>query len=118
MKKASIEFYKKGWFWRWRVTAANNEIIGASSESFWRRKATEKNLELLYHAMHSHFNGGVKFIEFYKRGSTWRWRVRALNEKIIGSSSESFWRLKTAERNAELLYNALKLRFESKIDLT
>lgn len=38
--------------WRWRVTAENGKIIGASSESYKRRKDCKENVDLLFDALH------------------------------------------------------------------
>jgi len=46
--KALIEFLRdEQKNWRWRVTARNGEIIGASSEGFSSAQACKKNIELL-----------------------------------------------------------------------
>ncbi len=48
---AHIEHYQdKAGEWRWRVTAANGEIIGASSEGYKRPEDAKQNLRLLVHA--------------------------------------------------------------------
>jgi len=43
-----IEFYQdKQDKWRWRITADNGEIVGASSQGFSTRASADTNLRLL-----------------------------------------------------------------------
>ncbi len=42
-----LEFYEANDGWRWRLTAANNEIVGASSEAFTSKPAAVNNFLLL-----------------------------------------------------------------------
>lgn len=46
-KKRPLEFYQAGDGWRWRLTAGNNEIVGASSEAFSSEPAAINNFLLL-----------------------------------------------------------------------
>lgn len=46
-KKKPLEFYEASDGWRWRLTASNNEIVGASSESFSSEPAAINNFLLL-----------------------------------------------------------------------
>ena len=46
-KKKPLEFYQANDGWRWRLTAANNEIVGASSEAFSSEPAAINNFLLL-----------------------------------------------------------------------
>jgi len=47
-----IEFYEdQAKEWRWRITASNGEIVGASSEGFKALGDAEKNLELVGEAI-------------------------------------------------------------------
>ena len=46
-ENAPLEFYEAGDGWRWRLTAANNEIVGASSEAFTSKPAAVNNFLLL-----------------------------------------------------------------------
>jgi len=52
-----VEFYRtKVWKqWRWRIKAANNRIIGSSSEGYWNKKDCEHNLELNYNALKQYY---------------------------------------------------------------
>ncbi len=83
---------KKGEF-RWRRTAPNGQIVGASSEGYSSKKACEEN-------MNRGPNPSDKW-EFYKdkRGEH-RWRRTASNGNIIGASTEGYKSKKDAEANA------------------
>ena len=44
----SVEFYEdKAGKYRWRITAANNEIVGGSTQGFSTKQKAEENLDLL-----------------------------------------------------------------------
>lgn len=44
--KPKLEIYKdKSGEWRWRITANNNDIIGASCEGYKNKADAEKNLK-------------------------------------------------------------------------
>lgn len=79
--------------WRWRRTASNGQIVGASSEGYSRRSDCEAN-------MNCGPNPSDKW-DFYedKRGE-WRWRRKASNGNIIGASSEGYKKRSDAEANA------------------
>lgn len=52
-------------------------------------------------------------VEFYKSRFQWRWKITASNGRIIAAASESFWRIKGAEKNLKSTYDALKAHFET-----
>lgn len=59
MSGMKVEFYKSGIFrkgWRWRITAANNKIIAASTESYKNKSSCEDNLNVIYHQLRSYYN--------------------------------------------------------------
>lgn len=43
----------------------------------------------------------------------WRWLIKADNGKIIAASSESFWRRKACEHNAELTGKSINKHYEN-----
>src|SRR6185295_8306816 len=85
---------KRGEF-RWRRTAANGEIVGASSESYKAKKDCDANA--------SHDTAKDKW-EFYKdKGGKHRWRaLSTANGKQVGKATEGFSSKKNAEHNARL----------------
>ncbi len=85
---------KKGEF-RWRRTASNKEIVGASSESYKARKDCEAN---------ANRNAAKDKWEFYKdkRGES-RWRAfSTANGKQVGRSSEGFSTPANCKKNAAM----------------
>ncbi len=96
MSDSKLEIYKdkRGEF-RWRHTAANGEIVGASSESYKAKKDCEANASL---------DMAKDKWEFYKdkRGEH-RWRAKSTaNGKQVGKATEGFSSKKNAENNAGL----------------
>lgn len=85
---------KRGEF-RWRRTATNGEIIGASSESYKSRKDCEANAGR---------NTAKDKWEFFKdKGGKHRWRALSNdNGRQVGKATEGFSSRKNAENNAML----------------
>jgi uncharacterized protein len=96
MAETKVEYYQdKNGDWRWRRTAVNGEITGASSEGYEAKKDCEANATR---------NGANDRWEFYKdkRGG-FRWRAfSTANGKQIGKSTEAFKAKKDCEYNAGL----------------
>jgi len=85
---------KRGEF-RWRRTATNGEIVGASSESYKARKDCDANASR---------NAAKDRWEFYKdKGGKHRWRALSSdNGRQVGKATEGFSSRKNAENNAKL----------------
>ena len=96
MAASTLEIYKdkKGEF-RWRRTASNGEIIGASSEGYDSRKNAEAN---------ANRNTAKDKWEFYKdKAGKSRWRAfSTANGRQVGKSTEAFSSPANAKNNAKL----------------
>lgn len=93
-EKDTFEVYKdkRGEF-RWRRTAPNGQIVGASSEGYNKKADCEKN-------MNRGPNPSDKW-EFYKdKRGEFRWRRKASNGNIIGAASEGYTKKADCEANA------------------
>jgi uncharacterized protein len=79
--------------YRWRRTASNGIIVGASSEGYNKKADAEANMNRGHVASDAW--------EFYsdKRGEH-RWRRKASNGKQVGKSSEGYKSKGDAEANA------------------
>ncbi len=96
MPDYTVDIYKdkRGEF-RWRRTATNGEIVGASSEGYKAKKDCEANA--------SRDTSGDTW-EFYKDksgGSRWRCFSPA-NKKQVGKSTEAFSSPAAAKNNARM----------------
>ena len=96
MADYTLEIYKdkRGEF-RWRRSAGNGEIVGASSESYKAKKDCEA---------YANRDTTADKWEFYKdkRGEH-RWRARSTaNGRQIGKSTEGFSSRKNAANNASI----------------
>jgi uncharacterized protein YegP (UPF0339 family) len=80
--------------WRWRRTATNGNIVGASSESYKSKKDAEAN-------MNRGPNPKDKWDIYQDKRGEWRWRRRAVNGNIIGAASEGYKSKGDAVANAE-----------------
>jgi uncharacterized protein len=96
MADYTLEIYKdKSGEFRWRRTAGNGEVVGASSESYKAKKDCEAN---------ANRDTAKDKWEFYKdkRGEH-RWRAKSTaNGRQIGKSTEGFSSKKNAENNAAM----------------
>lgn len=96
MAKYELDIYKdkRGEF-RWRRTAANGEIVGASSESYKAKNDCEANASR---------NTAKDNWEFYKDkrgGHRWRCFSKA-NGKQVGKATEAFSSKANATNNARM----------------
>lgn len=96
MSEATVEYYqdRKG-EWRWRRTAANGKVAGASSEGYKDRRAAEANATR---------DGSRDKWEIYKdKRGEFRWRaISAANGRQVGRASEGYANRKDCEHNARL----------------
>lgn len=96
MADYTLEFYKdKSGGFRWRRTASNGEIVGASSESYASKKDCEAN---------ANRNTSADKWEFYKdKSGKHRWRCFSpANGKQVGKSTEAFSSPANAKNNARI----------------
>jgi uncharacterized protein len=96
MADYTLDIYKdkRGEF-RWRRTAANGEIVGASSEGYKAKRDCEAN---------ANRDTSADRWEFYKdkRGGH-RWRCfSTANKKQVGKATEAFSSKKNVENNASM----------------
>jgi uncharacterized protein len=96
MADYTLDIYKdkKGEF-RWRRTASNGEIVGASSEGYKARKDCEAN---------ANRDTSTDRWEFYKdKAGQHRWRCFSpANKKQVGKSTEAFSSPANAKNNARM----------------
>jgi uncharacterized protein YegP (UPF0339 family) len=87
--------------YRWRRTATNGNIVGASTEGYVNKADCEANAER--HGMNGNPNGlgaNDKW-EFYTDGQgEHRWRRTASNGEGVGASSEGYSSKSDCEANA------------------
>lgn len=96
MADYTLEFYKdKSGGFRWRRTASNGEIVGASSESYSSKQNAEANA--------NRDTSGDKW-EFYKdKAGQHRWRCFSKdNGRQVGKATESFASPSGCKNNARI----------------
>jgi len=88
--------------YRWRRRATNGNIVGAATEGYTKRADCKANAER--HGMNGNpkGHGSSDKWEMYqdKRGEH-RWRRKATNGNIVGSSSEGYSSKAACKANAE-----------------
>jgi len=86
---------------RWRLKAANNEILATAGEGYKAKADAQRGVELIQEGV---TKDTVKF-EFYEdKAKEHRWRAKAANGQIIGVSSEGY----KAKADAENAVNLIK----------
>jgi len=83
--------------WRWRLRAANGELVADSGEGYSNRSKAMDAVERVqsYAADADLLEIGSAAFEVYEdKGEEWRWRLRHRNGEIIADSGEGY-----AERN-------------------
>ncbi len=85
--------------WRWRLTASNGNIVGASTQGYTEKKHCQENAE--HYGMNGKFNTAGKWEIYQDNAKKWRWRHTADNGNIIGASSESYNARGDCEENAK-----------------
>lgn len=74
--------------WRWRRTASNGNIVGASTQGYVEKISAESNAE--HYGMNGKFNPDGKWDFYEDHKGEWRWRHTAKSGNIIGAASEGY----------------------------
>lgn len=97
------EFYtdKKGEH-RWRRTASNGNIVGSATEGYSKKSYAVANAERHGYEGNPKSLGQKDEWEFYTdKGGSHRWRRRASNKEVVGSSSEGYSSKAACAENAK-----------------
>lgn len=97
------EFYEdKAGEHRWRCTASNGNIIGATTEGYKAKASCTANAERHGYNGNPNNLGGADKWEFYedKKGEH-RWRRTASNGEPVGRSTEGYTSKANCEANAK-----------------
>lgn len=89
---------KKG-EWRWRRTASNGNIVGASSEGYKAKADCVTNAEK--YGYNGKYNPAGSWDFYEDKKGEWRWRHTAVNGNIIGAASEGYKGKADCVSNAE-----------------
>ncbi len=93
-------FRDKASEFRWRLRAANGQIIADSGEGYKGKGACQHGIALVRRAAPS---PRFKFQVFKDRGGGYRWRLRAANYEIIADSAEGYKRGADCEHGISLV---------------
>lgn len=92
---------------RWRLKAANGEIIAASHRGWDTPEGADRNVRDLTDALLAPLNVGV----LRDSAGEWRWHADDDDGNTIGKSSEGFVSRHNAERNQQLVTERLSYGF-------
>lgn len=100
MQNDKWEFYQdKKEEWRWRRTATNGNVVGASTEGYKGKASAVSNAE--HYGYDGKFNSAGKWELYQDAKKEWRWRHTATNGNIIGASCQGYVNKADAVANAE-----------------
>lgn len=88
--------------YRWRRKASNGNIVGASCEGYVKRADAKANAQR--HGMDGNPKGlgdKDKWETYQDKRGEWRWRRKATNGEITGSSSESYKEKRDCNANSK-----------------
>src|SRR5262245_9987477 len=85
---------------RWRLKAANNEILATSGEGYKAKADAKRGVELIQEGV---TKDSVKFELYEDKAKEHRWRAKAANGQIIGVSSEGYKAKADAENAVDLI---------------
>lgn len=89
MQQDKWEFYKdNNGEWRWRKTAHNGNIVGASSEGYKNQADATDNAQ--HYGYNGKFNPAGKWEIYQDKRGRWRWRHYAVNGKLIGKTTQGY----------------------------
>lgn len=97
------EIYQSKENWRWRRTARNGEIVGASTQGYSNKSDCIANAErngMGHTSCPFQDTYGDKW-ELYKSGTDWRWRRTSRNGNIVGASTQGYSSKAGCVANAE-----------------
>jgi len=101
--------------YRWRRTAANGEIVGASVEGYKLKMHCEMIAER--HGLNgnpNNYGSSDKWYFYTDKSNMYRWRRVATNGEIVGASSEGYITLEDCRSNAQR--NGLKRKSKTILD--
>lgn len=84
---------------RWRRTAANGKIVGASTQGYANKADAISNAE--HYGFNDKFNNAGNWEIYSDTAGEWRWRHTAVNGNIIGAATEGYVSKADAEENAK-----------------
>ncbi|MFD2256737.1 DUF1508 domain-containing protein [Luteolibacter algae] len=88
--------------WRWRRTAANGEIVGASSEGYQNKADCESNANRHGYGGCSTLGYSDNWTFYVDANGKHRWKRQASNGVQVGASSQGYSAKSNCEENARL----------------
>lgn len=96
------EFYEdNGGKWRWRRTATNGNIVGASTEGYANKGDCEGNAKRNGWGGCGQSGQDDTWEIYQDKADEWRWRRTASNGNIVGASCEGYANKSDCEANAK-----------------
>ena len=87
--------------WRWRRTAPNHEIVGASTEGYVNKTDCVANAERHGYSGKCELGPDDKWEFYADKAGEWRWRRTARNGEIVGASTEGYVNKSDCVENAQ-----------------
>jgi uncharacterized protein YegP (UPF0339 family) len=99
--KLKFEMYQDaGKEYRWRLKAANGAVLASSGQGYKAKADCAKGVERLKEQANT---DKLTFEVYEDSGKQFRWRVKASNGQVVGSSSESYKAKADCEKAIDLV---------------
>ncbi len=86
--------------WRWRRTATNGNIVGASTQGYVAKSDCEDNAKRNGWGGCAMSDATDRWEIYEDNAKQWRWRRTATNGHIVGASTEGYANKSDCEENA------------------
>jgi len=94
--KLKFEVYKdKAGEYRWRLKAANGQVLATPGQGYKEKSGAEHGIELV---KKSGSDAGMKFEVYQDAAKEYRWRLKAANGEEVAASSEGYKAKADAEK--------------------
>jgi uncharacterized protein YegP (UPF0339 family) len=98
--------------YRWRLKAANGEILATSGEGYKSKESCKHGLASVQKGAGT---GKLKFDSYKDKAGEYRWRLKASNGQIVAASSQGYKSKRDCEHAVDLIKNgAAKAKVEAK----
>jgi uncharacterized protein YegP (UPF0339 family) len=102
--KLTFEIYEdaaKGY--RWRLKAANGEILATAGQGYKAKGDCKKGVERIQEEMGKGKKTTYKFEVYVDKAKEYRWRLKASNGQVVAASSEGYKAKAGCEKAIDLI---------------
>jgi uncharacterized protein YegP (UPF0339 family) len=100
---------------RWRLKAANGEILATGGQGYKAKESCKKDVERIQEEMGKGTSSRYTFEVYEDKAKEYRWRLKASNGQVVAASSEGYKAKADCEHAIDLIKkDAAKAEVEDK----